>query len=199
VEAPNGHNLAKILKKFGGPNAPFELRLSPETRSFFDYLDALGRFRYFEGSWYVQGIELVHLDRAVWEVRRYVRPMRYELTTETGGRVDPLPLELDRVQRAESDHPHEFSIPGGKLEEILADRKHPARPALVWQNGFFGRSRRKTVRMPFGLHAANAPLTLHPELLDLAAKYAYIPSDMAAAYRDMARQRAVEKSQEAGS
>ena len=162
IPSKRGHDLGEILREFER-NRPFEIRLSPPCRKFLDFLDTYGRHRYFESSWYVKGGELVELDRAVWEVRRHARVMRYDLQKPNGSTISALPMELAYNTDAESKHPQEFRIVGGLLETIIGKKEHPAREALVWQNGFFGKSRRRTVRLRSGMQAANSPLTLHPE------------------------------------
>ena len=74
VPAPRGHNLAEILQVFE-KNKKFEMRLTDATRKFLLYLDTYGRHRYYETPYYTEGHELISLDRAVWEVRRYARVM----------------------------------------------------------------------------------------------------------------------------
>lgn len=184
IPAKRGHDIGEILKAFQRVE-PFELRLTPPCKEFLDFLNAYGRHRYFESSWYLKGGELVELDRAVWEVRRYARVMRYELQDSEGTKLNALPIEIGRNVDAESKHPQEFHIAGGLLESIVEKPSHPAREALVWQNGFFGKSRRRTVRLRSGLQAANAPLTLHPELLDEVLKYVWLPNDVIKAYRNL--------------
>jgi len=183
IKVNKGHDLGEILKKFDQAK-PFELRLTEPCKKFLYFLDTYGRHRYFESSWHVKGGEIVELDRAVWEVRRYARTMRYEFHNIVGAKIDALPIEIKRNIDAESRHPQEFHIAGGLLESIVQKTEHPAREALIWQNGFFGKSRRKTVRLKSGLQAANSPLTLHPELLDEVLKYVWLPKDVIEAYRN---------------
>lgn len=183
IPASRGHDLGQILAAFE-INKPFELRLSARSKKFVEFLDTYGRHRYFESSWYVMGGEIVDLDRAVWEVRRYARIMRYEFHGKDGSKVNTLPIELSRNTEAESHHPQDFHIMGGRLESILEKKDHPAREPLVWQNGFFGKSHRKSIRLRSGLEAANSPLTLHPELLDEVLKYVWLPKDVQEAYRN---------------
>jgi HEPN domain-containing protein len=183
IPASRGHDLGEILAELE-KNKLFELRLSAQTKKFVEFLDTYGRHRYFESSWYVMGGEIVDLDRAVWEVRRYARIMRYEFHGKDGAKVNALPIELTHNTEAESRHPQDFHIMGGRLESILEKKDHPAREPLVWQNGFFGSSHRKSVCLQSGIQAANSPLTLHPELLDEVLKYVWLPKDVREAYRN---------------
>jgi HEPN domain-containing protein len=76
IRAPRGHDLAEILLEFDRKKK-FDLRLTDGTKGFIQYLDTFGRHRYFETPYYTLGRELVFLDRAVWEIRRYARVMDY--------------------------------------------------------------------------------------------------------------------------
>lgn len=183
IPAKRGHDLAELIRAYERVN-PFELRLSQRCRQFIDFLDTYGRHRYFESSWYVKGGEIVELDRAVWEIRRYARVMRYDFHDAEGANISALPIEIRRNIEAESRHPHEFFISGGLLETIIGKKEHPAREALIWQNYFYGKSHRSTVKLRSGLQAANSPLTLHPELLDEVLQYVFIPKDVVNAYRN---------------
>ena len=183
IKANRGHNLGEILEKFDEAK-PFEFRLTDPCRNFIHFLDTYGRHRYFESSWYVTGGEIIELDRAVWEVRRYARTMRYEIDRIGGIKINALPIEVQRNIDAESRNPQEFHITGGLLESIIEKTDHPARDALIWQNGFFGKSRRRSVQLRSSLLAANSPLTLHPELLDEVLKYVWLPNDVREAYRN---------------
>ncbi len=183
IPAKRGHDLGELVRAFERVN-PFELRLSQPCRKFIDFLDTYGRHRYFESSWYVKGGEIVELDRAVWEVRRYARVLQYEFHGAQGVMISALLIEIRHNIEAESRHPQEFFISGGLLETIIGKKQHPARQALIWQNGFYGKSHRRKVKLRSGLQAANSPLTLHPELLDDVLDYVFIPKDVVDAYRN---------------
>jgi hypothetical protein len=81
-----------------------------------------------------------------------------------------------------------YRVDSGYLEKVLDDRQNPAREYLLWHNGFFGKGKRKvTVRGTF--IAVNSPLFNHPELVDQLAGLAFIPKDVANAYRELAAAR----------
>ena len=187
IRAPRGHNLAEILQVFDA-NKKFNLALTDGTRQFLIYLDTYGRHRYYETPYYAMGHELLSLDRAVWEVRRYARVMDYQTKDSQGGNIARLPYEVATNEAAGNHPPHRFSIIGGRLEAIIADHDHPSREPLLWQNAFFGRRARKKVRILSGLEAGNSPLSLHPEILDEVKKYAFLPSDVVQAYQSMSQQ-----------
>jgi hypothetical protein len=129
------------------------------------------------------GLELARLDRAVWEIRRYCAVLNYTLTLQDGTEKAMLQVELRRVENSEQHPPHYFKLIGGELEKILADKNHPAREALIWQNLYFGSHARKRVKLPRSFHATNSPLSLHPEILEEVLRYVYLPKDVKAAYR----------------
>ena len=184
VRAPRGHNLAEILQVFE-KNKKFDMRFTEGTRKFLVYLDTYGRHRYFETPYYTKGYELISLDRAVWDVRRYARSMDYGIKTFEGNDVNLLPYEIEANESAEKRPPHRFTIIGGRLESIIANRDHPSREPLMWQNAFFGRKHRKTITLPSWSESGNSPLTLHPEILDDILKYVWLPKDVIVAYKTL--------------
>jgi hypothetical protein len=107
--------------------------------------------------------------------------MNYESKT-TGKSM--LTTELAAIEAAEHRPPQTFRLIGGALEKILENRRDPGREALVWQNAFFGLRPRTTVRMQMHFSVVNAPLTLHPELLDEVLKYIILPKEVVVAYRE---------------
>lgn len=165
------HDLSKALVKIER-SGRLTLDLTQGTRGFIDRIDACGRYRYSEISNVGFGAELVTLDRAVWELRRYCTLAKEprEATLRDGY---PAP----RVR-----------IPGGTLEKIMDDAKNQAREPLLWQNGFFGQRARKTVRLKNWFQARNAPLYLHPQILDEIRKYVFLPKDLVKGYSRLTRQ-----------
>lgn len=183
IRAPKGHVLAEILQVFE-ENKKFDLGLTDATHKFLLYLDTYGRHRYYETPYYTVGYELISLDRAVWEVRRYARVMDYSTKTVDGNDVNLLLHEIAANESAEKRPPHRFTIIGGRLESIIAKRNHPSREPLLWQNSFFGRRPRKTVTLPRRSESGNSPLSLHPEIIDEILKYVWLPKDIVHAYRN---------------
>lgn len=143
------------------------LGLTKVTEEFIERLDASGAFRYLEVSNIAFGAELVPLDRAVWELRRYC-------TRSDSPR---------KIRLREGYPARKISIPGGQLEKIIGDIRNPAREPLLWQNAFFGRRVRRRVKLKKWFHASNAPLSLHPEILDEVLKYVFLPKNLVAEYR----------------
>lgn len=175
-----GHSLSKALEK--AEQLPFDLELTQLASEFISHIDAYGRFRYLEASYFIRGPKLVELDRTVWEVRRYCKVLNYELSLEDGSKKQMLPVELDAIECSSSHPPQQFRIQGGGLEKIIDKKDHPARAPLIWQNGFFGKKRRKSVKASVEFQAKNSPLTLHPEILDIVNKYVFLPKEVVDAY-----------------
>jgi hypothetical protein len=146
---------------------PFNVQLSEHTLRTIDYFGTYGPHRYLEYSSIIGGPKLVLLDEAVWELRRYCT----------------VPREREAIEAA-GPNAKRYQLRGGVLEQIVASRDHPARKALLWQNRRFGRRARKKVRMVTPFVATNAPLTLHPEILDEILKYVFLPRDVVKAYRE---------------
>ena len=160
------HDLGKALRKIRG-SGKISLDLTRGTEEFISMLDRFGPYRYLEVSNIAFGADLVTLDRAVWEMRRYCtlveEPRQKKL-------CDGFPAPLVR-------------IPGGWLEKVIDDAMNPARGPLLWQNGFFRTRTRKRVRLSKWFQAHNAPLYLNPQILDEVLKYVHIPDRLAEGYR----------------
>lgn len=144
------------------------LSLVKPTEEFITYLDQYGQFRYLEVSNVAFGHDLVRLDRTVWELRRFCT-------------LAPEPRQAALVEGRPAP---KVRLPGGQLEKIIDNAKHPARNALLWQNGFFGKRVRKKVRLSGWFTANNSPLYLNPHILDEVLKYVFLPKDLESAYRN---------------
>jgi len=182
IKAKNlGHDLSAAQKL--AEKAPFKINLSDIASKFLAHLDTFGRFRYLETSYFIRGPKLVELDKTVWEIRKYCRVLDYEISLPGEGPARMLDVEIKQNEIAKTRPPQEFRITGGALEAILEKKDHPARSALVWQNGFYGNSRRRRVTVPAHFFAENSPLSLQPELLEHVLEYIYLPKNVVAAYR----------------
>lgn len=175
------HSLSKGLEYI--KKLPFPVELSKSSINFINHLEEFARFRYLEVPYYTYGPKLVELDKTVWEMRRYCTAINYEIT-HNGKKIAFLDLELKRIKQSNDLSPHNFRILGGLLETILSKPKHPARPALIWQNAFFTNKPRKIVKIHSHYSAVNPPLSLHPDMLDVVNKYVYLPKEVIRAYRD---------------
>lgn len=172
----------------------FALDLSADTVRFIKTLEDYGaEHRYYEVSYNIRPFDMVRFDRAVWELRRYCQPLDYDIIAD-GKTVNLLTHELDRVHRAKAELKKGTCIMGGTLEKIIEEKEHPAREALIWNNLFFGPSRRKAVKMRPDWEAGNSPFFLHPEIIDEVVKLdVFIPKEIVEGVRQFAQQKAAEK------
>lgn len=193
VKAHKGHSVLPGIDKMK-LHGKFELDLSADTVRFIKNLEDYGaEYRYYEVSYDIQPFDIVRFDRAVWELRRYCQPLDYDVVDMNGETENLLPHELDRVLRAKAKDEKGTCVIGGILEKIVEKKDDPAREALIWNNLFFGPSRRKVVKMRPDWEAGNSPFFLYPEIIDEVVKYVYIPKDIAEGVRQFAKQKAVEK------
>jgi hypothetical protein len=183
------HDLSKALE-LAKEKLPFSIRLSEKTLHFVTHLDTFGRHRYFETPYWNRGIDIVTLDRAVWEIRRYCQRINYCIALPGGAKKDLCPLNIQSIEAAETRPYQDFSIMGGVLEDVLKSNTHPAREALIWRNLRYGRTHRKKVRLSPYWQAANSPLSLHPDMVDEVLKFVFLPKDVAEFYREQARKEA---------
>lgn len=193
VEAHKGHSVLPGIERMK-QHGKFELDLSVDTVKFIKKLEDYGaEYRYYEVSYDIRPFDIVRFDRAVWELRRYCQPLDYDIVDMNGKTVNLLTHELDRVHRAKANHEKGTCVMGGILEMIIEKKDHPAREALIWNNLYFGPSRRKSVKMRPDWEAGNSPFFLHPEIIDEVVKYVYIPKDIAENVRQFTKQKAAEK------
>jgi hypothetical protein len=178
-----GHSIAAALAKLN-ESGIIQIEFSAPTTKFINRLETVGWARYLEVSWDIHDIDLAHLDAAVWEVRRFCQPLDCYPTC-----IDPKVRRLDEVRVLTSKTNENTAISGGYLEEVLANRKHRARSALVWNNLYYATSTRKTVRIPVSFQAENAPLLLYPEIVDEVARYVKVSDPVKSAYRELAAER----------
>lgn len=192
VRAHKGHSVLPGIEKMK-QHGKFELDLSAGTAQFIKKLEDHGaEYRYYEVSYGIEPFDIVRFDRAVWEIRRYCQPLDYDVD-RNGKTVNMLAHQLDRVHQAKERNEKGTCVMGGALEKIIEKKDHPAREGLIWNNLFFGPSRRKGVKMRPDWEAGNSPFFLHPEIIDEVVKYVYIPKDIAEGVRQFAEQKAAER------
>ncbi|MDP3227618.1 MAG: hypothetical protein Q8N13_06540 [Acidovorax sp.] len=188
-----GHSVLPGIERMN-QQGKFKLDLSPDTFAFIKNLEDAGAAdRYYLVSYDIEPFDIARFARAVWELRRYCQPLDYDTVDINGKTVNLLTHELDRVHRAKGRHEKGTCIKGGILEKIIENKDHPAREALIWNNLFFGLSRRKAVKMRPDWEAGNSPFFLHPEIINEVIKYVNIPKDIADGVRQFAKQKAAEK------
>ncbi|HHU0036396.1 TPA: hypothetical protein ACT9ME_001588 [Legionella pneumophila] len=142
-----------------------------------------GGNRYFVLPFHEFGTRLQELDFTVWEIRRYCRQLNIDFI---GNRDSKTVEELEEIKASNSalvstfhkdlkNTPHQTYIRGGLIEKILETKDHPARKSLIWNNLFFLKKRRKSVKGRSGVMGKNSPLSLKPEKIDLICEYIFIP------------------------
>jgi hypothetical protein len=141
--------------------------ITPVSKSFIEYVDDFGTYRYREVSTVAFGPDLVRLDRTVWELRRYC-----------------VPNASPQIELRTGMLPPKIRVPGGVLEKIIDDRGNPAREPLLRHNAFFGNRTRRKVRKLGWITASNAPLFLYPQLLPEVQQYVHVPERVVQAYRE---------------
>jgi HEPN domain-containing protein len=183
IKARNvGHDLGKAM--FLTKKLPFTIELSPRSEAFIDLLATYGQFRYLEVPYHVDGHVLVDLDLTVWEIRRYCQVL------DVFGKALPEKEELllaeakGKLASSNKESRYKFRLQGGLLEKILANREHPSRAALLWNNPCYGVRKRRTFRARNLLHAQNPTLYLYPEILDDLLEYVFLPPKLVDAYRE---------------
>jgi HEPN domain-containing protein len=163
---------------------PFAIELSARSQSFISHVARCGEYRYIDVPYYVVGHLLVDLDLTVWEIRRYCQVLNVVGKTLPPEEQALLTKAHADLSRSSGEPRNKFKLPGGLLEKVLGDRKHPSRPALLWQNAIYGVRKRSIVRVKHHLHAQNPMLYLYPEMLDELLNFVFIPSKLAKEYRD---------------
>jgi len=189
IKAPKiGHNLSKSLKLVE-QHLSFKFRLSDESRKTIEYFDTYGLSRYFETPYHVNGEYLIDFDRAIWELRRYCRTINYDYTSPDGTKKSVLNHELMIIEKSEKLPPQSFKRINGKLEELIADKKHPAREFVIWKNQYFGTQIRKTIKIRKFSYSANSPLSLTPEILDNIQQYVHLSKEVVKGYKQVLHDR----------
>lgn len=166
LPAKDGHDLGAALNVIKD-SGKVQLDLTKPTERFIEYLDKCGQYRYLEISNSAFGDDIVTLDRAVWELRRFCT-------------LAPQPRQ---AQLRDGDPAPKVRLPGRYLEKIIDDPKHPAREALLWQNGFFGNRIRRKAKLVKWWKAMNSPLFLNPQFLDHVLTYVTMQEPLRKLYR----------------
>lgn len=170
--------LSKI-EKIGG----FKVCISQGTLKFIERLEETARFRYLETSWYADEGEIVKLDRAVYQIRRYCRNLYIDPENVPNSGLD---LDLiDNLSKIDERNDRYTCLNGGLLENIISNKSSPSRPPLVWKNICFGTSQRKRIALPDLLMFENAPLHLNPRMIDEVSKYVFLPKEVKVAYEQL--------------
>jgi hypothetical protein len=176
------HEVSALLALMA--KGPFVVELSDGTLEYIQRLEETARFRYYEVSYYSERFEISQLDRAVSELRRYCQPLNVDAQIDDAPKKNLLASNLARIRHAKDVLRSDTCIMSGWLEEVLAKPDHAAHEPLDWQNLFFSKEPRESVSLVGYWESGNAPLYLHPELLDDVERLIFLPSDVRKAWRE---------------
>lgn len=175
-----GHKIDSGLSEIRA-RVPYVTDMRPDAHAVFKQIAAYGPDRYLIGSWSVHGPLLSELDAAIWDVRRYCQV----LSASPGSAPEDIriyELTLQAIKNARRA-PHKFSLAGGYLEQIAGKKHHPSYAALNRKNSYFGKRAKASGSERFYLQAANAPLFLHPSMIDELDRLIILPKDAKPAFQ----------------
>lgn len=136
------HTLDLLLQK---AEKQFPLKLMKGTREFIALIEAWDVDRYFIYPYGSNGGEIIEPDRAVWDIRRYCVSYHQGSSSKQRHQKE---LDLTHIENAVNHPPQRYrSLSPGFLDKVLREKTNSARPALIWNNMFFGASRRQSARM----------------------------------------------------
>ncbi|POY56527.1 HEPN domain-containing protein [Pectobacterium versatile] len=164
------HDLIKGIEKVNNISY-LKLDLDDKTIEFIKYINEQGPNRYFQKIMYTRGLEIITLDRTVWELRRYCRLLDYEIKNTRGEKVHMLDIELKKIERTKMDPPHKYIILGGYLEKRLKDNKYNQGNILTWKNFFFGKRKKNTIKIGRSIRWDSPTQKSHPESLEFLGKF----------------------------
>ncbi|MGM1051016.1 MAG: HEPN domain-containing protein [Pseudomonadota bacterium] len=156
------HNLQKLMKNISKIDG-LEFLLTEEVEKYIEYLDRQGMNRYFEKEHFMEGDDILYLDRTVWQIRRYCRQLRPELVRNGDVLISPIDgVQVEKLNRALKNDDR-FSVPirGGLLEKIVKGKHSGKRESLVWHNFCFGKKRKNTIRNHRSVNRFSDPIHLN--------------------------------------
>jgi hypothetical protein len=183
-----GHDIQKALWRINSMG-PFQIKLRGSEQAVFDHIGEWGGDRYLISSFTLRDIEVLQLDMLVWKLRQYCTPLDVVHYADDPSQA-VLKLNINRIEAGLTGAARSGLLDGGLLEAILHDKKHAARPALIWKNLRFNLVARRGVKFVNGIQGVNAPLWLDPDLADQVAEWMYIPKQTLSAARRLSQDRA---------
>jgi len=181
------HDIRRALNRIN-EELPFKIEMRKPEEELFDHIDEWGGDRYLLFSHHVFDKEVLKLDLLVWHLRQYCEPLDVvHYADEPSDAVllrNVAAIEARLMGPAKGGH-----IRGAFLEQVLANKDHPARPGLVWRNARYCGKPLKFIKFVDNWQAVNAPLYLTPELANQVAMYMKIPKDVVNAANELAARR----------
>jgi len=166
----------------------FNIFFDEEEEALFAHLEKWDFDRYLLNSLYTRTDELIVLDRLVWKLRQYCRPvnMVHRSLPPDDSVVNS---NLMKIRESLSGPAKGGRVPGGMLERVLESEIHPARPGLIWKNLWFTDSNRTSVWIGRDYQAENAPLFNFPEVAQEASQYMQINDNVIRGARQLAKEK----------
>lgn len=178
------HELSSSLRRINNSGI-LKIELPEESLKFIERLESCARFRYLEVSWYNLEHDIIRLDMTVSIIRRYCQVLNYSIKNIHQEDVNLFEINMKEIKDAELSKLKKTCIFNGVLENTIKEKTNLARSALVWKNLYFGPSTRKGVKMKSFWKSENAPLYLHPELIDEVTKYIFLPDEIIKGYQNL--------------
>lgn len=167
---PIGHKIDEALTLIND-SLPFNIFLDEEERKLFDHLVQWDFDRYLVNSLYVTNESLMHLDRLVWKLRQYCRPLDVIHRAEPPSK-SYIASKIEKIESTLlSANAKQGQVPGGFLERVLESKLHRGRDALIWNNLWYSSKNRQQVSYATGYQAINSPFFNNPEIAAEASKY----------------------------
>lgn len=131
-----GHDLLKAFELAASAYLP--PLLSERANAFLRHVAQYGTDRYLEGSFYLLGSPLYDLDLTVWELRRFCQFFGGGMDVPTLSQYQFFESRKTSVKASDKQPSQQFRIPGGFLETVLCNKKHPSYFGLLWNNALYG-------------------------------------------------------------
>lgn len=186
-----GHKINVALQRIND-SLPFNIDLDKGERKLFDQLVLWDFDRYLVNSLYVENESLMYLDRLVWKLRQYCRPLDMIHRAEPPDK-SYIAAKIEEIKAVDPSIPKQGHVPGGFLERVLESKLHRGREALIWNNLWYHSSNRKHVYYRTGYQAINSPFFNNPEVAAEACKYMKLAPAFVEAAKQFARKKASKK------
>ena len=185
---PIGHKIDDALKLINS-SLPFNISLDEDEKKLFNQLIQWDFDRYLVNSLYVNNESLMHLDRLVWKLRQYCRPLDMIHRAEPPNKSH-IALKIEKIEATLlSADAKQGQVPGGFLERVLESKLHRGRDALIWNNLWYSSKNRQQVSYRTGYQAINSPFFNNPEIAAEASKYMKLSKEFVEGANQFAKQK----------
>jgi len=172
VTQSNHHEHSDLYKMIIDSIKDIKFDFPDDVINFIKYLDEQGQNRYFSTPYVIQTNFLTQLDKTVWYIRRYCDNYR---KTENGKSI--FKEEIKRIQHQNLiDHPNQFKLYKGYLEQVMEDEIYEHRKILIWKNSYYYKKyRRLNISDDNNEIIEIPPIDIDPDHFDLISKYIFFP------------------------